>query len=116
VLRGGADGPAAGSSLLVEEAGWLEDGTPVEVDGVPGATAGSEVIWFLQAVAPPALDRPDDPAGYVLVGPQGHYEVVGTRLRGPSGDDPLVARLEPLGPAGLAEAVRAIPLARPTTP
>jgi hypothetical protein len=97
---------AAGATVVVEEPGWLEDGTPIEVDGVPPSVEGEEVIWFLQAVPAAAQEGADDPAAFVLVGPQGHYAVHGDRLTGAKGDDPLTAELEALGPDGLAAAVR----------
>jgi hypothetical protein len=98
----------AGATVVVEEPGWLDDGTPIEVDGVPASVEGEEVIWFLQAVPPAALDDPDDPAAYVLVGPQGHYAVAGDHLDAAAGDDPLITGNQALGPTGLADAVRAV--------
>ena len=36
--------------LVVEEEGWLEDGTPIVVDGAAPSTVGDDAIWFLDAV------------------------------------------------------------------
>jgi hypothetical protein len=43
-----------------------------------------------------------------VINHQGRYVVDGDRLDGADGTDPLVARLEPLGPDGLTDAVRAV--------
>jgi hypothetical protein len=93
-------GQATGSTILVEEEGWLADGTSIAVNGLAPSEAGMDAIWF--------LDRRPDPElpGYLVINHQGRYVVEGDRLHGADGADPLVARLEALGPDGLAEAVR----------
>jgi hypothetical protein len=99
VLAGDA---AAGTTLLVEEEGWLGDGTAIAVNGLAPSEAGMDAIWFLDS-------RPDpEVPGYLVVNHQGRYVVDGDRLRGADGRDPLVTRLEPLGPDGLADAVRRV--------
>lgn len=107
---------ATGSSLVVEEPGWLDDGTPIEVDGVPASAVGTTVLWFLQSVPPLTSDAGSGPATYVLTGPQGHYVVEGDRLLGAGGDEaePLARRLEDLGLDGLRAAIRG--LVAPTSP
>jgi hypothetical protein len=91
--------PSAGA-VLVEEEGWLDDGSPLVVDGLSPTEEGDSGIWFLSAGG-----DPDVPA-YVVVGPQGRYLTDGGRLAGAAGDDPLVSELSALGPDGLAEAVQ----------
>jgi hypothetical protein len=36
-------------TVVLEEEGWLEDGTEVSVEGWPGSMAGDEGVWFLVA-------------------------------------------------------------------
>ena len=93
-------GEQAGSTLLVEEEGWLGDGTAIAVNGLAPTEAGMDAIWF--------LDRRPDPEvpGYLVINHQGRYVVDGDRLHGADGPDPLVAAIEPLGPDGLTNAVR----------
>jgi hypothetical protein len=95
-------GETSGSTVLVEEEGWLGDGTAIAVNGLAPTEAGMDGIWF--------LDRRPDPElpGYLVINHQGRYVVDGDRLDGADGTDPLVARLEPLGPDGLTDAVRAV--------
>jgi hypothetical protein len=93
--------PAEGA-VLVEEEGWLDDGSPLVVDGLRPTEEGDSGVWFLAAGG-----DPDVPA-YVVVGPQGRYLAEGGRLTGAAGDDPLVSDLASLGPGGLAEAVTAV--------
>jgi hypothetical protein len=97
VLAGDAE---AGTTLLVEEEGWLGDGTAIAVNGLAPSESGMDAIWF--------LDRRPDPElpGYLVINHQGRYVVDGDRIRGAAGDDPLVTELEPLGPEGLTAAVR----------
>jgi hypothetical protein len=93
-------GEAPGATVLVEEEGWLGDGTAVAVNGLVPSEAGMDAIWFLDR-------RPDaELPGYLVINHQGRYVVNGDRLRGADGTDPLVADLEPLGPDGLMDAVR----------
>ncbi len=101
VLRG-AEPPA---EVLVEEEGWLLDGSPLIVDGLVPSATGDDAIWFL--VDP--SDDPDEPAPFVTTNAQGRYIVVDGELVGADGDDPLVGELEALGPEGLQDAVRAAP-------
>lgn len=89
VLRGVA--PAAGN-LLLEEEGWLEDGSPLVVDGAAPTQVGNDGIWFV-------VDGGDPQVGaHVIVSDQGRYLVTGSagRLAGATGDDPLIARLAAL--------------------
>lgn len=99
VLRG-AEPPDA---FLVEEEGWLPDGSPLIVDGLVPSATGDDAIWFL--VDPSATE----PAPFVTVNAQGRYRIDGDALRGAEGDDPLVAELTALGATGLESAIRAAP-------
>lgn len=101
VLAGAS--PTTGA-VLVEEEGWLDDGSPLVVDGLRPTEEGDSGVWFLTAGG-----DPDVPA-YVVVGPQGRYLAEGGRLAGATGGDPLVSELASLGSDGLADAVRRSPL------
>jgi hypothetical protein len=96
VLRG----PEPPTEFLVEEEGWLLDGSPLIVDGLVPSAAGDDAIWFL--VDPSATE----PAPFVTVNAQGRYLVDGDGLLGADGADPLVTRIEALGAAALEAAIR----------
>lgn len=89
-------------SLLVEEEGWLLDGTPLIVDGLAPSAVGDEGIWFLAAGGDPDL------GAYVVVNFQGRYLTNGDALRGAAGDDPLVTGLSGMGLEALVAAVRTL--------
>jgi hypothetical protein len=97
----GAD-PGQGQ-VLVEEEGWDGDGAPLVVDGAEPSQVGDAGIWFLSGIGSGEEHR------YVVVSAEGRYLVEGSGLHGARGDDPLIARLEALGPAGLTAAVAALP-------
>jgi hypothetical protein len=88
--------------ILVEEEGWLLDGAPLIVDGLVPSATGDDAIWFL--VDP--SDDPQEPTPFVTTNAQGRYLVVDDTLIGADGPDPLIARLEALGPSGLEDAVQ----------
>ncbi len=93
----------ASSTVLVEEEGWLADGTPIVVNGVVPSRRGDAGIWFLDALADPDL-----PA-YLVVNSQGRFLQQGASLHGGDQRDPLVRELQTLAPDELAVLVRAIP-------
>jgi hypothetical protein len=95
--------PPAGATLQVEEEGWLEDGTPLIVDGAAPSAVGDDGIWFLTEV--------EGGAGpvHVIVSAQGRYLVVGDGLTGAAGDDPLVAELSDLAVDELTARIAALP-------
>lgn len=93
----------ASSTVLVEEEGWLADGTPIVVNGVVPSRRGDAGIWFLDALADPDL-----PA-YLVVNSQGRFLQQGASLHGGDQRDPLVRELQALAPDELAVLVRAIP-------
>jgi len=95
--------PPPTATIVVEEEGWLEDGTPVVVDGAPGSRPGDDAVWFLVEVA-----SPDVPV-HVSVGAQGRYLISEGGLRGADGDDPLVRELAALTVAELADRLTALP-------
>jgi hypothetical protein len=101
VLRG-AEPPA---EFLVEEEGWLLDGSPLIVDGLVPSAEGDDAIWLL---VDPSTDT-QEPTPFVTVNAQGRYLVVDDTLIGADGTDPLVGELAALGPDGLEEAIRAAP-------
>lgn len=95
-------GPEPPAEILVEEEGWLLDGSPLIVDGLVPSAAGDDAIWFL--VDP--SDDPQEASPFVTTNAQGRYLVVDGTLLGPDGDDPLVLRIEQLGPTALEDAIR----------
>ncbi len=98
VLAGDASLDSAASTLLVEEEGWLGDGTAIAVNGLAPSEAGMDAIWF--------LDRDRTPrflATWSSTTRAGSWWTA-TGSRAPTGSDPLVAALEPLGPDGLTSA------------
>jgi hypothetical protein len=97
--RGGATDE--GTIVLIEEEAETVDGIPVRVDGMRAGRVGDDGIWFL------AASRDPDFPGYAVVNSQGRY-LAGTDggLVGGDAADALVRRLELLGRAGLASAVR----------
>jgi hypothetical protein len=86
VLAG--QGVTAGSTVLVEEEGWTEDGNPLVVDGAEPSRAGDEGIWFL-------VDPGDDTTdALIVVNAEGRYLVSPDgSVSGAASDDPLVADL-----------------------
>ena len=100
VLRG----PTPGQPVLrVEEEGWLEDGTPLIVDGLAPSAVGDDGIWFLTAVG--TVDAPV----YVVGSAEGRYLVDDDGLVGATGDDPLVAELAALSVEALTARIAALP-------
>ncbi|HEX7131468.1 MAG TPA: hypothetical protein VF228_02790 [Iamia sp.] len=93
------------SEFLVEEEGWLLDGSPLIVDGLVPSATGDDAIWFL---VDPSTDT-QEPTPFVTTNAQGRYLVVDDTLIGPDGDDPLVTRIEALTPDELEDAIRATP-------
>lgn len=82
-------GPAPPSdTILVEEEGWLDDGTPIAVDGAAPSRVGDDGLWFLADGGDPEL------GAYVVINAQGRYLVnADDSLTGADGPDPLIARL-----------------------
>lgn len=101
VLRGAEPPP----EILVEEEGWLLDGSPLIVDGLVPSATGDDAIWFL--VDP--SDDPEEATPFVTTNAQGRYLVVDDELIGPDGPDPIVTRIEALTPAELEDAVSSAP-------
>ncbi len=88
--------------VLVEEEGWLQDGSPLIVDGAAPSAVGDSGIWFLVDVG-----EPDAPM-HVVVSAQGRYLVDGDHLAGAAGDDPLIAELSALTVDELAGRITAL--------
>ena len=97
-----AGGPPQAGTVLVEEEGWLDDGRALVVDGAAPTEPGDRGFWFLVEV-----DDPDMPV-YRVVNAEGRYLLDGeATLVGATGDDPLIATVEALGPEALPPAVAA---------
>jgi hypothetical protein len=78
-----------GTTLIVEEEGWLTDGTSITVNGVAPSQAGDEGVWFLDLT-----DDAELPA-FLVINSQGRFLVAddGT-LRGGDQRDVLVQQLQ----------------------
>jgi hypothetical protein len=91
--------------VIVEEEGWLPDGTPLIVDGVAPTAVGDEGIWFLDDTGDRELP------GYLVINSQGRYLIDSSDPAGPlvggDRDDPLVRDLERLTLAELTAAIGA---------
>jgi hypothetical protein len=89
--------------VIVEEEGWLPDGTPLIVNGVTPTGVGDEGVWFLDATGDPELP------GFLVINSQGRYLVDPNDPRGPlvggDRDDSLVRDLERLTLAQLVAAI-----------
>lgn len=96
VLRGTGDTP----TLLVEEEGWLNDGTPIAVNGLAPSIDGLDAVWFLVPIPDPELP------GYLVVNHQGRYAVGpdGT-LTGAAVEDAVIDQVEHLSVADLEAAI-----------
>lgn len=96
-------GAEPGDELVVEEPGWLTDGTAVAVNGIPGSEVGDLGIWFLV--------RSTDPEApyYAVINDQGRYLVDPhdeTRFRDVPVADPLIDELERQDPIILRHQVQ----------
>lgn len=88
-------GEDPGAEVVVEEPGWLLDGTEVAVDGAPPSAPGDLGVWFL------VRGRSEEFPHLAVVNAQGRYLVDPTderRFRDVAVRDPLVDRLEALDP------------------
>jgi len=84
--------PAAGTStIIVEEEGWLPDGTPIIVDDVEPSAVGDHGVWFLDALDD--ADRADLPA-YLVINSQGRLLERDDRVVGGDQSDPLVLAIQ----------------------
>jgi hypothetical protein len=90
------DAPA---TVLVEEEGWLSDGSPLVVNGVSPSEIGDSGIWFLDELGDPEL-----PA-YLVINSQGRFLHTGDEVSGGDQRDPLVQTLQTLGYLELRQAV-----------
>ena len=89
-------------TVIVEEEGWLTDGTPITVNGVAPSEAGDEGLWF--------LDSTDDAElpSYLVINSQGRFLVAGGEaLRGGDQRDALVQQLQRQSLTELISATRA---------
>jgi hypothetical protein len=84
-------GDAAASTVIVEEEGWLPDGTPIIVDDVEPSVVGDHGVWFLDALD--ALDGADLPA-YLVINSQGRMLERDDRVLGGDQTDPLVIAVQ----------------------
>jgi hypothetical protein len=96
-------GEEPGEELIVEEPGWLTDGSPIAVNGVPGSVEGDLGIWFLIRGTDP------DAPYFAVVNDQGRYLVDPhdeTRFRDVPVSDPLIDQLERTEPIILRHQVQ----------
>ncbi len=85
------DPAAGGSTVIVEEEGWLPDGTPLIVDDVEPSAVGDHGVWFLDALDD--ADRADLPA-YLVINSQGRLLERDDRVVGGDQTDPLVLAIQ----------------------
>ena len=97
-------GVEPGSTVLVEEEGWTEEGAPLVVDGAAPSADGDDGIWFL-------VDPGDATTGArIVVNAEGRYLVgPGGTVVGAEGGDPLVADLSSGSIDDLAERISRTP-------
>lgn len=79
------------STIIVEEEGWLPDGTPLIVDDVEPSAVGDRGVWFLDALDD--ADRADLP-GYLVINSQGRLLERNHRVVGGDQTDPLVLAIQ----------------------
>lgn len=83
--------PPAGT-VLVEEEGWLDDGSPIVVDGAAPSRVGHDGLWFLVDGGDPEL------GAYLVTNAQGRYLVADDgSLSGADRPDALIDRVTDLG-------------------
>jgi hypothetical protein len=89
--------------VVIEEEGWLPDGTPLIVNDVTPTAVGDEGVWFLDSIDDSEL------AGYLVINSQGRYLLDPADPTGPllGGDrnDALVQTLERLTLPELVDAI-----------
>ena len=100
VLVAGVEPPSR--FVLVEEEGWLADGTPIMVDDVTPSAVGDHGMWFLDTISD------GDVTTHLVINSQGRYLADQDRLVGGDRDDPLVQQLQALGFDGLVTSTDAI--------
>jgi hypothetical protein len=86
VLKGAAGERLA--TVVVEEEGWLADGTPIAVNGLAPSAEKDTGVWFLDRI-----DAGDGPT-YVVVNEQGRYVDRDGRTVGADTNDALVTTIE----------------------
>jgi hypothetical protein len=93
--------------VVIEEEGWLPDGTPLIVNDVTPTAVGDEGVWFLDSIDDSELP------GYLVINSQGRYLLDPADPTGPlvGGDrnDALVQTLERLTLPELIDAIDARP-------
>ena len=94
-------GQLAASTLVMEEEGWLADGTPIIVNGIAPSRAGDLGFYFLFRGRSPAFPH------YTLIGEQGRYLVdpEDGSLTGAQGDTGLSQLITALSAAELESLV-----------
>jgi hypothetical protein len=107
VIRGDATNA---STIIVEEEGWLPDGTPIIVDDVEPSVVGDHGVWFLDAI-----DTPDDPdvRVYLVINSQGRMLEREDRVVGGDQTDPLVRTVQQ---HSFDELIRALKATESSTP
>lgn len=88
------------TTVLVEEEGWLPDGSPLVVNGVAPTAIGDVGLWFLDEVPT------GDAVTYVVINSQGRFLDDGEAVRGGDPTDELVRTSERLTLAELVDAAR----------
>jgi hypothetical protein len=90
-----------GSTIIVEEEGWLTDNTPITVNGVAPSNVGDEGLWFLD------LNDDAELPSFLVINSQGRFLFAddGT-VRGGDQRDALVRQLQRQSPTQLVTSTR----------
>lgn len=92
---------SAAATVVIEEEGWLPDGTAMLVNGLAASRSGYRGVWF--------LDRIDgETMTYLVTNEQGRYLDAGSGSAGADRTDPLIEQLERRSVDELARSVLAV--------
>jgi hypothetical protein len=88
------------ATVVIEEEGWLADGTPIAVNGLAPSTEQDRGVWFLDRI-----ETGEGPT-YVVVNEQGRYVARDGRTVGADTDDALITKIESRPLSATVAAVR----------
>ncbi len=81
---------ADSSVVMVDEEGWLPDGTPIVVNGMQPSVVGDVGVWFLDRIPT------DESPTYLVINSQGRFIESDGVMRGADQRDALVQELQRL--------------------
>jgi hypothetical protein len=94
-------------SVVVEEEGWLTDGTAIQVDDLRPSEVGMRGVWFLDRIEGEEAPR------YLVINSQGRLLDAGGVVEGGLADDSLVHAAEQAPYADLVNALAAVVAPQP---